>query len=154
MWPHTWTESDSDGLHSVSDTSSEPESPTGSFRVSTICTSSRKQGIFISENYIIKTNNTPTAGTADHSATVNSWLCSVSEIVQQNVPRWQNQIDGYSMKHSMQPQPEFKSFTVHIYMICAVHTRTLAPELHSAVGRTASLEGTNLVWAWAWASKC
>jgi len=51
---------------------SEQELSTGSFRASLICTSSRKWGIFLSENSKIKTNSTPTARTADHNMIVNS----------------------------------------------------------------------------------
>ena len=51
---------------------SEQESSADSLRVSTICTSSRKQRIFLSENSKIMTNNTTMARTADHNMTVNS----------------------------------------------------------------------------------
>ena len=100
-----------------------------------------KTGLFISENSKINMNNTPTARTAVHNVTVNSWWWTVlffPEIVQTKVLIWQHQIQGCSVKASMQPKPEFKMSMLQ-YIHKYISTRCVSAWEAQQVGRDRAL---------------
>ena len=55
------------------------------------------------------------------------------KIVQQNVPRWQHQIEACSVKACMQPKRDRVQVVYNV-----VRAQTYTHELHSGMGRTAS----------------
>ena len=102
---------------------------------------------FLSEISKIKTNNTPTAQTADHNAIVKSWLCSFLffEIVQQ---KSQMAASNYALFHD-----SFHATQTQIQIVYViVHMRIYRHELCSGMGRTASQKRLSLNRTWA--SKC
>jgi len=123
---------------------SEQELSTGSFRASTLCTSSRKQGIFLSGNSKIRTNNTPTARTADQNMTVNSWLYSFLFLRNRATkhPKTAAPNGGLLSKNVRATQTRAQV----VYVI--VHTWTEKHEPCSGARHAASWKRPSNAWVW------